>query len=143
MPIIIKVIYINLICVTRRFRARVSDQTPSDPSLQWPQCHNSRFLAESILSTHINLGNRRDKYTIHSKAVVCQDVELKGDITIGSGSRSFHLIAPFAHNCNCRYYSPPQSYYLRHRGAYRNWDRVHNRRGRYYRQQVCLCAKLV
>jgi len=28
----------------------------------------------------------RDKYTIHSKAVVCQDVELKGDITIGSGT---------------------------------------------------------
>ncbi|KAH9484370.1 Dynactin subunit 6 [Psilocybe cubensis] len=28
----------------------------------------------------------RDKFTIHSKAVVCQDVELKGDITIGSGS---------------------------------------------------------
>jgi len=27
----------------------------------------------------------RDKFTIHSKAVVCQDVELKGDITIGSG----------------------------------------------------------
>ncbi|TFY82493.1 hypothetical protein EWM64_g1515 [Hericium alpestre] len=26
----------------------------------------------------------RDKFTIHSKAVVCQDVELKGDITIGS-----------------------------------------------------------
>lgn len=33
----------------------------------------------------IIFGNRRDKYTIHSKAVVCQDVELKGDITIGSG----------------------------------------------------------
>ncbi|KAF9532222.1 trimeric LpxA-like protein [Crepidotus variabilis] len=28
----------------------------------------------------------RDKFTIHSKAVVCQDVELKGDITIGAGS---------------------------------------------------------
>jgi dynactin 6 len=26
----------------------------------------------------------RDKFTIHSRAVVCQDVELKGDITIGS-----------------------------------------------------------
>ncbi|KAH7906767.1 trimeric LpxA-like protein [Hygrophoropsis aurantiaca] len=25
----------------------------------------------------------RDKFTIHSKAVVCQDVDLKGDITIG------------------------------------------------------------
>jgi dynactin-6 len=28
----------------------------------------------------------RDKFTIHSKAVVCQDVELKGDITIGPGT---------------------------------------------------------
>ncbi|TDL23071.1 trimeric LpxA-like protein [Rickenella mellea] len=28
----------------------------------------------------------KDKYTIHSKAVVCQDVELKGDITIGAGT---------------------------------------------------------
>ncbi|KAI0691363.1 trimeric LpxA-like protein, partial [Cerioporus squamosus] len=30
----------------------------------------------------------RDKFTIHSKAVVCQDVELKGDITIGAGTSS-------------------------------------------------------
>ncbi|KAF8580943.1 trimeric LpxA-like protein [Ramaria rubella] len=29
---------------------------------------------------------RKDKFTIHSKAVVCQDVELKGDITIGAGT---------------------------------------------------------
>ncbi|KIY72010.1 hypothetical protein CYLTODRAFT_434980 [Cylindrobasidium torrendii FP15055 ss-10] len=28
----------------------------------------------------------KDKFSIHSKAVVCQDVELKGDITIGSGT---------------------------------------------------------
>ncbi|KAF4567784.1 hypothetical protein EYR40_006792 [Pleurotus pulmonarius] len=28
----------------------------------------------------------RDKFTIHSKAVVCQDVDLKGDITIGAGT---------------------------------------------------------
>ena len=27
--------------------------------------------------------HRRDKFTIHSKAVVCQDVDLKGDITVG------------------------------------------------------------
>ncbi len=27
----------------------------------------------------------RDKFTVHSKAVVCQDVDLKGDITIGAG----------------------------------------------------------
>ena len=36
---------------------------------------------ERELSVHFS----RDKFTIHSKAVVCQDVELKGDITIGSG----------------------------------------------------------
>ena len=28
----------------------------------------------------------RDKFTIHSKAVVCQDVDMKGDITIGAGT---------------------------------------------------------
>ncbi|TFY54353.1 hypothetical protein EVJ58_g8915, partial [Rhodofomes roseus] len=28
----------------------------------------------------------RDKFTIHSKAVVCQDVELKGDFTVGAGT---------------------------------------------------------
>ncbi|KAJ7072187.1 trimeric LpxA-like protein [Mycena amicta] len=28
----------------------------------------------------------RDKFTIHSRAVVCQDVELKGDITVGAGT---------------------------------------------------------
>jgi len=30
--------------------------------------------------------NSKDKFSIHSKAVVCQDVDLRGDITIGSGS---------------------------------------------------------
>jgi dynactin-6 len=40
---------------------------------------------------------RRDKFTIHSRAVVCQDVELKGDITIGSGmvSRFKRMILVF------------------------------------------------
>ncbi|EJC98242.1 trimeric LpxA-like protein [Fomitiporia mediterranea MF3/22] len=28
----------------------------------------------------------KDKYTIHSKAIVCQDVELKGEITIGANT---------------------------------------------------------
>ncbi|EKM61599.1 uncharacterized protein PHACADRAFT_204766 [Phanerochaete carnosa HHB-10118-sp] len=28
----------------------------------------------------------RDRFTIHSKAVVCQDVDMKGDITIGAGT---------------------------------------------------------
>ncbi|KAF9469368.1 trimeric LpxA-like protein [Collybia nuda] len=34
----------------------------------------------------LNMAPIRDKYTIHSKSIVCQDVELKGDITIGSGT---------------------------------------------------------
>ncbi|CCL98741.1 uncharacterized protein FIBRA_00746 [Fibroporia radiculosa] len=41
----------------------------------------------------------RDKFTIHSKAVVCQDVELKGDITIGaadSGSSEGTIVHPKA-----------------------------------------------
>jgi len=28
----------------------------------------------------------KDKFSIHTKAVVCQDVDLRGDITIGSGT---------------------------------------------------------
>ena len=36
---------------------------------------------------------RRDKFSLHSKAIVCQDVELKGDITIGSGMPNFHVIS--------------------------------------------------
>ncbi|CAE6481997.1 unnamed protein product [Rhizoctonia solani] len=28
----------------------------------------------------------KDKYAIHSKAVVCLDADLKGDVTIGSGT---------------------------------------------------------
>ncbi|KAI0323091.1 trimeric LpxA-like protein [Amylostereum chailletii] len=38
----------------------------------------------------------RDKFTIHSKAVVCQDVDLKGDITIGSGTIVHPKAAVFA-----------------------------------------------
>ncbi|KAI0759262.1 hypothetical protein BD413DRAFT_617887 [Trametes elegans] len=37
---------------------------------------------------------QRDKFTIHSKAVVCQDVELKGDITIGAGSLPLRTPSP-------------------------------------------------
>lgn len=42
--------------------------------------NNDRTLKANVLLY------RKDKYTIHSKAVVCQDVELKGDITIGAGT---------------------------------------------------------
>ncbi|KAF9019007.1 trimeric LpxA-like protein, partial [Hymenopellis radicata] len=49
----------------------------------------------------------RDKFSIHSKAVVCQDVELKGDITIGAGSvvhpkaTIFALAAPIVIGTGC------------------------------------------
>ncbi|KAJ7577077.1 trimeric LpxA-like protein [Mycena floridula] len=49
----------------------------------------------------------RDKFTIHSKAIVCQDVELKGDITIGSGSivhpkaTIFAIAGPIVIGANC------------------------------------------
>lgn len=43
------------------------------------------FPFASLLSL-LKIPVRRDKFTIHSKAVVCQDVELKGDITIGAGT---------------------------------------------------------
>lgn len=50
------------------------------PSLQFPNPKTNQ--------TH-GIPIRRDKITIHSKAVVCQDVELKGDITIGAGMYFF------------------------------------------------------
>jgi carbonic anhydrase/acetyltransferase-like protein (isoleucine patch superfamily) len=49
----------------------------------------------------------RDKFTIHSKAVVCQDVELKGDITISSGTivhpkaTIFAIAGPIVIGANC------------------------------------------
>lgn len=52
----------------------------------------SHFLSEPVIRRaffHVPLrlmAPIRDKFTIHSKAIVCQDVELKGDITIGSGT---------------------------------------------------------
>jgi hypothetical protein len=48
---------------------------------RWLQCQFSR---PNNIRANFDI-HRRDKFTIHSKAVVCQDVELKGDITIGSG----------------------------------------------------------
>ncbi|KAG2019867.1 hypothetical protein CC2G_005265 [Coprinopsis cinerea AmutBmut pab1-1] len=38
----------------------------------------------------------RDKFTIHSKAVVCQDVEMRGDITIGAGTIVHPKVTIFA-----------------------------------------------
>ena len=39
----------------------------------------------------------RDKFVIHSKAIVCQDVELKGDITIGASEFLFCVIVRNPH----------------------------------------------
>ncbi|KAG8906291.1 hypothetical protein FRB99_007160 [Tulasnella sp. 403] len=50
---------------------------------------------------------RQDRFTIHSKAVVCQDVDLKGDITIGSGTiihpkaTIFAIAGPIVIGSNC------------------------------------------
>jgi len=49
----------------------------------------------------------KDKFAIHSKAVVCQDVDLKGDITIGSGTvihpkaTIFAITSPIVIGANC------------------------------------------
>ncbi|KAG8925173.1 hypothetical protein FRC03_009014 [Tulasnella sp. 419] len=49
----------------------------------------------------------KDRFTIHSKAIVCQDVELKGDITIGSGTvvhpkaTIFAVAGPIVIGANC------------------------------------------
>jgi len=40
--------------------------------------------------THFKYASR-DKIVINSKAVVCQDVELRGDITIGPGENNRHM----------------------------------------------------
>ncbi|KZT43567.1 trimeric LpxA-like protein [Sistotremastrum suecicum HHB10207 ss-3] len=48
-----------------------------------------------------------DKFKIHSKAVVCQDVDLKGDITIGAGTIVhpkviiYAMIGPIVIGTNC------------------------------------------
>jgi len=38
----------------------------------------------------------KDKFSIHTKAVVCQDVDLRGDITIGSGTVIHPKVTIFA-----------------------------------------------
>lgn len=68
-------------------------------SLKWKESCLFETVVTSAGLRHLTLAPRvrprhlrvqmppiRDKFTIHSKAVVCQDVELKGDITIGSGT---------------------------------------------------------
>jgi dynactin-6 len=39
----------------------------------------------------------RDKFVIHSKAIVCQDVELKGDITVGPSKFLICPVVTYAH----------------------------------------------
>ena len=48
------------------------------------QCEPTPLLVVDLTNDHLLAS--KDKFTIHSKAVVCQDVELKGDITIGAGT---------------------------------------------------------
>jgi len=49
----------------------------------------------------------KDKFSIHSKAVVCQDVDLRGDITIGTGTvihpkaTIFAITGPIVIGANC------------------------------------------
>ncbi|KAF9517542.1 hypothetical protein BS47DRAFT_506346 [Hydnum rufescens UP504] len=49
----------------------------------------------------------KDRFTIHSKAVVCQDVDLRGEITIGSGTvvhpkaTIFAITGPIVIGANC------------------------------------------
>ncbi|PVG04449.1 trimeric LpxA-like protein [Serendipita vermifera] len=49
----------------------------------------------------------KDKFSIHSRAVVCQDVEMRGDITIGAGTvvhpkaAIFALVGPIVIGMNC------------------------------------------
>jgi len=69
---------------------------------------------------------RRDKFTIHSKAVVCQDVEMRGDITIGSGRTD-----TTARNRVCkslrRNRRPPQGFHFRAGWSNYYWDELHTR----------------
>ena len=52
-----------------------------------PMCVDFSFeIIET--NTYHNIHASRDKFAINSKAVVCQDVELKGDITIGPGTNT-------------------------------------------------------
>jgi len=52
-----------------------------------PRCSKFYFL---VLNTTYSMYTSRDKIVINSKAVVCQDVELRGDITIGPGGNIRH-----------------------------------------------------
>ena len=71
----------------------------SNVSFQRTSLWNIVFLKNNAFS--------RDKFTIHSKAVVCQDVELKGDITISSGTivhpkaTIFAIAGPIVIGANC------------------------------------------
>jgi hypothetical protein len=81
---------------------------------------------------------RRDKFTIHSKSVVCQDVELKGDITIGAGLHqspdSFHPILDFVFQC--RDCGSPKGDHICYSGSYRHRFWLHHRGRGHHRQQV-------
>ncbi|KAF8662697.1 hypothetical protein AX16_001139 [Volvariella volvacea WC 439] len=83
---------------------------PEDDSGQGAQsdARNVSFLdSDHFAFSKLIVARRRDKFTIHSKAVVCQDVELKGDITIGAGTvvhpkaTVFAIAGPIIIGMNC------------------------------------------
>lgn len=49
--------------------------------------HGSKVHSSSTFVKQLsNSYYRPDRFTLHTKAVVCQDVELRGDIMVGAGS---------------------------------------------------------
>jgi hypothetical protein len=98
---------------------------------EWLHC----TLIWSSVGPQFIYKGRRDKFTIHSKAVVCQDVEMRGDITIGAGR-----VGATAGNCVLnpiiRNSRPPQSCYFRTRWSNHYWDELHIRGRNDYCQPV-------
>lgn len=82
---------------------------------------------------------RKDKFTIHSKAVVCQDVELKGDITIGAGNiipRLSYSMWMLIWWCGYRNCSPSQGNDICYSWTHCYWTRMYHRGGCYYCEQA-------
>ena len=99
----------------------------------------------NLQTHHLSIDNkqkiyRKDKFTIHSKAVVCQDVELKGDITIGAGNNTtqWHLgmrvmnIFFYLYRVRC----PSQGNHICYCRTHRYRPRLYYRRKYYNREQV-------
>jgi hypothetical protein len=101
-----------------------------------PRCELFKhFFFEDLRSKHNTFS--RDKFTIHSKAVVCQDVELKGDITIGSGI-AVEIFQLARRSCLIfdRNYRTSKGNYFCHCGSHRDWGQLHHRGSCHHREQV-------